>query len=176
MRQSFLTIIACLLFSIVQATASERCRDDIFFRRAYLTVTGALPPSQECVKFLNSNDPNKRKALVDRLIKSELGLKYMQMRWGDILRIKSEFPSNLWPNGVQAYNRWIYEQLLNNVPYDKMVVSVDVDGVQGLQLIRFFNAEKAIAQKLLLLMQEPKQVENVDRLIDHPCCHICLPC
>ncbi|MBQ3246873.1 MAG: DUF1553 domain-containing protein [Alistipes sp.] len=121
MRQSFLTIIACLLFSIVQATASERCRDDIFFRRAYLTVTGALPPSQECVKFLNSNDPNKRKALVDRLIKSELGLKYMQMRWGDILRIKSEFPSNLWPNGVQAYNRWIYEQLLNNVPYDKMV-------------------------------------------------------
>ena len=121
MRQSFLTIIACLLFSIVQATASERCRDDIFFRRAYLTVTGALPPSQECVKFLNSNEPNKRKALVDRLIKSELGLKYMQMRWGDILRIKSEFPSNLWPNGVQAYNRWIYEQLLNNVPYDKMV-------------------------------------------------------
>ena len=43
------------------------------------------------------------------------------MRWGDILRIKSEFPSNLWPNGVQAYNRWIYEQLMNNVPYDKMV-------------------------------------------------------
>ena len=43
------------------------------------------------------------------------------MRWGDILRIKSEFPSNLWPNGVQAYNRWIYEQLLYNVPYDKMV-------------------------------------------------------
>ena len=43
------------------------------------------------------------------------------MRWGDILRIKSEFPSNLWPNGVQAYNRWVYEQLLNNVPYDQMV-------------------------------------------------------
>jgi hypothetical protein len=113
--------IACMLFSIAQAVASERCSDEIFLRRAYLTVTGALPTPSECVDFFEDNNPNKREVLIDRLIKSELGLKYMQMRWGDILRIKSEFPSNLWPNGVQAYNRWIYEQLMNNVPYDKMV-------------------------------------------------------
>lgn len=119
--RTILIFMAGLLFSIVQATASDRCSDEVFFRRAYLTVTGALPSSQECVKFLNDHNPNKRSALVDRLLKSELGIKYMQMHWGDILRIKSEFPSNLWPNGVQAYNRWIYEQLLNNVPYDQMV-------------------------------------------------------
>jgi hypothetical protein len=110
-----------MLFSIAQAVASERCSDEIFLRRAYLTVTGALPTPSECVDFFEDSNPNKREVLIDRLIKSELGLKYMQMRWGDILRIKSEFPSNLWPNGVQAYNRWIYEQLMNNVPYDKMV-------------------------------------------------------
>lgn len=113
--------IAYMLFSIAQAVASERCSDEIFLRRAYLTVTGALPTPSECVDFFEDSNPNKREVLIDRLIKSELGLKYMQMRWGDILRIKSEFPSNLWPNGVQAYNRWIYEQLMNNVPYDKMV-------------------------------------------------------
>ncbi len=116
--------IACMLFSIAQAVASERCSDEIFLRRAYLTVTGALPTPSECVEFFEDSNPNKREVLIDRLIKSELGLKYMQMRWGDILRIKSEFPSNLWPNGVQAYNRWIYEQLMNNVPYDKMVRSL----------------------------------------------------
>ena len=116
--------IACMLFSIAQAVASERCSDEIFLRRAYLTVTGALPTPSECVDFFEDNNPNKREVLIDRLIKSELGLKYMQMRWGDILRIKSEFPSNLWPNGVQAYNRWIYEQLMNDVPYDKMVRSL----------------------------------------------------
>ena len=110
----------CLLFS-VQAMASERCRDEVFLRRAYLTVTGALPSRQVSLEFIDSKEPDKREALVDKLLKSELGLKYMQMRWGDILRIKSEFPSNLWPNGVQAYNRWVYEQLMNNVPYDKMV-------------------------------------------------------
>lgn len=116
--------IACMLFSVAQAVASERCSDEIFLRRAYLTVTGALPTPSECVDFFEDSNPNKREVLIDRLIKSELGLKYMQMRWGDILRIKSEFPSNLWPNGVQAYNRWIYEQLMNNVPYDKMVRSL----------------------------------------------------
>ena len=121
--RTILMFMFCLLFS-VQAMASERCRDEVFLRRAYLTVTGALPSRQVSQEFIDSKEPGKREALVDRLLKSELGLKYMQMRWGDILRIKSEFPSNLWPNGVQAYNRWVYEQLMNNVPYDKMVRSL----------------------------------------------------
>lgn len=111
----------CLLLPTMVAVASNQCRDEVFLRRAYLTVTGALPTPEECVKFLDSESPNKREVLIDELLDSELALKYAQMRWGDILRIKSEFPSNLWPNGVQAYNRWIYEQLLHNVPYDKMV-------------------------------------------------------
>ena len=119
--RKFLIFTVCLLSMAIQATAAEQCSDEVFLRRAYLTVTGALPSNQDCIKFLDSTDPKKREKLVNRLLNSELGLKYMQMHWGDILRIKSEFPSNLWPNGVQAYNRWVYEQLFYNVPYDKMV-------------------------------------------------------
>ncbi len=119
--KTILIFIICLLFPMIQATASEQCSDEVFLRRAYLTITGALPQSSECTKFFDDKSPNKREVLVEQLLDSELGLKYMQMRWGDILRIKSEFPSNLWPNGVQAYNRWVYEKLMHNVPYDKMV-------------------------------------------------------
>ena len=121
MKRTILALIICLLFPVAQVVASTRCSDEVFLRRAYLTVTGALPTPKEAVDFIDDHSNNKREVLIDHLIQSELGLKYMQMRWGDILRIKSEFPSNLWPNGVQAYNRWIYEQLMNNVPYDKMV-------------------------------------------------------
>jgi hypothetical protein len=121
MKRTFLILIVALLFPLVQATASVRCSDEVFLRRAYLTITGALPTPNQCTAFIDDQSADKREVLIDKLIQSELGLKYMQMRWGDILRIKSEFPSNLWPNGVQAYNRWIYEQLMNNVPYDKMV-------------------------------------------------------
>jgi hypothetical protein len=119
--KKFLIIVACFLSAIAQVTASDQCRDEVFLRRAYLTITGAIPSAQESAKFLDDKRPNKRELLINRLLNSELGLKYTQMRWGDILRIKSEFPSNLWPNGVQAYNRWIYEKLMQNVPYDKMV-------------------------------------------------------
>lgn len=124
MRKGIILLAISLLFSVTQVVASVRCSDEVFLRRAYLTVTGALPTPQQAVEFLEDQSSNKRQVLIDKLLESELGLKYMQMRWGDILRIKSEFPSNLWPNGVQAYNRWIYEQLMNNVPYDKMVRSL----------------------------------------------------
>ena len=43
------------------------------------------------------------------------------MRWSDLLRVKSEFPINLWPNAVQAYHRWIRTSLRDNVPYDRFV-------------------------------------------------------
>ena len=123
MRTLWLFVVS-LLLSVVQTMASERCSDDVFLRRTYLTVTGALPTSADCKKFIDGKDSGKREALVDSLLESDLAIRYMQMRWGDILRVKSEFPSNLWPNGVQAYNRWIYEQLLHNVPYDQMVRSL----------------------------------------------------
>lgn len=116
-----LCIIICLSFSAIQANAADRCSDEVYLRRAYLTATGALPTAKECRDFLNNKASDKREVLIDKILDSELHLRYMQMRWGDILRIKSEFPSNLWPNGVQAYNRWLYEHLLNNTPYDQMV-------------------------------------------------------
>ncbi len=41
------------------------------------------------------------------------------MKWGDLFRIKSEFPSNLWPNAVQAYHRWVRDSIAKNKPYDR---------------------------------------------------------
>ena len=43
------------------------------------------------------------------------------MKWGDILRIKAEFPVNLWPNAAQAYHRWVRASIAENKPYDKFV-------------------------------------------------------
>ena len=40
---------------------------------------------------------------------------------GDILRIKAEFPVNLWPNAAQAYHHWVRSSITENKPYDKFV-------------------------------------------------------
>jgi hypothetical protein len=41
------------------------------------------------------------------------------MKWGDVLRIKAEFPINLWPNAVQAYHRWVRTAIKENLSYDQ---------------------------------------------------------
>jgi hypothetical protein len=33
------------------------------------------------------------------------------MKWSDLLRVKAEFPVNLWPNAAQAYHHWIVTSL-----------------------------------------------------------------
>ena len=93
--------------------------DAVFLRRVYLDVTGTLPAPEEAAGFLASTEPNKRAALIDRLLEQPEFADYLAMKWSDLLRVKSEFPINLWPNAVQAYYRWIHTAVRDNMPYDQ---------------------------------------------------------
>ena len=95
------------------------CSDAVFVRRAYLDVIGTLPTAQEAKAFIESTDKNKRFALIDRLLEQPEHADYWSMKWGDILRIKAEFPVNLWPNAAQAYHRWVLSAVTENKPYDQ---------------------------------------------------------
>jgi hypothetical protein len=97
------------------------CSDAVFLRRAYLDVIGSLPTAEEASQFLSDQDPDKRRKLVDRLLARDEYADYWAMKWCDLLRVKSEFPINLWPNAVQAYHRWIHACLKENLPYDRFV-------------------------------------------------------
>jgi hypothetical protein len=97
------------------------CSDAVFVRRVYLDVIGTLPTGQEVRAFLADRDPNKRSILIDRLLERAEFADYWAMKWSDLLRVKSEFPINLWPNAVQAYHRWIRTCLRENWPYDRFV-------------------------------------------------------
>jgi len=98
------------------------CSDAVFIRRVYLDVIGTLPTAKEVREFLQNPDTaNKRRQLVDRLLNREEFVDYWAMKWGDILRIKAEFPINLWPNAAQAYHRWVRSSIAQNKPYDKFV-------------------------------------------------------
>jgi hypothetical protein len=95
--------------------------DAVFLRRAYIDVTGTLPTAQQAVEFLNSKDPEKRGVLIDQLLASDEFADYWAMKWSDLLRVKAEFPINLWPNAAQAYYHWIRESIAANKPYDQFV-------------------------------------------------------
>lgn len=97
------------------------CSDAVFLRRAYLDVIGTLPTGQEARAFLLDQHSDKRSALIERLLQRDEFADYWAMKWSDLLRVKSEFPINLWPNAVQAYHRWIRTSIKENVPYDRFV-------------------------------------------------------
>ncbi len=98
------------------------CSDAVFVRRVYLDVIGTLPTANEAREFIQDPDTqNKRRALIDRLLERSEYADYWAMKWGDILRIKAEFPVNLWPNAAQAYHRWVRASIAENKPYDKFV-------------------------------------------------------
>jgi hypothetical protein len=97
------------------------CSDEVFFRRAYLDVIGTLPGPLEVRDFLNDDRPGKRTALIDVLLDREEFADYWTLKWCDLLRVKAEFPINLWPNAVQAYHHWIHGSLRENKPYDQFV-------------------------------------------------------
>ena len=97
------------------------CTDEVFLRRVYLDVIGTLPQPAEVRRFLESDEPDKRARLIDELMLREEFADYWALKWCDLLRVKAEFPINLWPNAVQTYHRWVRESVKENKPYDKFV-------------------------------------------------------
>lgn len=97
------------------------CSDSVFLRRAWLDVAGMLPTAAQASEFLGSKDSKKRAVLIDQLLGNEEFADYWAMKWSDLLRVKAEFPINLWPNAAQAYYHWIRDSVRSNKPYDQFV-------------------------------------------------------
>lgn len=98
---------------------AKLCSDAVFIRRAFLDVIGTLPTAEEARSFVEDPAPGKRTSLVDRLLARDEFADYWAMKWSDLLRVKAEFPVNLWPHATQGYYRWIRSALQENLPYDQ---------------------------------------------------------
>jgi hypothetical protein len=100
---------------------AQPCSDSVFLRRVFLDAIGTLPTLEEASSFLASREPDRRARLIDGLLQREEFADYRALKWGDLLRVKSEFPINLWPNAVAAYHGWIRSALRAKMPYDVFV-------------------------------------------------------
>ncbi|MGA2146189.1 MAG: DUF1553 domain-containing protein [Bryobacteraceae bacterium] len=136
---------------------SKPCSDEVFLRRVYLDVIGALPTPEEAARFLQDQDAAKRATLVDRLLERGEFADYWALKWSDLLRVKSEFPINLWPNAVQAYYRWIHTAVATNLPYDRWARQMLVSSGSNFRVpeVNFYRAipsrdPQAIAQAVAL--------------------------
>ena len=88
-------------------TPSGDATPAVLVRRLFLDLAGRIPTVAEAKEFVNSKDASKRLKLVEKLLDADSFADYWSMRFCDILRVKSEFPINLWPNAVYVYHRRI---------------------------------------------------------------------
>ncbi|MCX5772661.1 MAG: DUF1549 domain-containing protein, partial [Candidatus Hydrogenedentes bacterium] len=93
------------------------CSDAVFLRRVYLDMIGTLPEPAELEAFIRNKEAGKRAGVIESLFNRDEFAEYWSLKWCDLLRVKAEFPINLWPNAVQAYHRWIRDAIRSNMPY-----------------------------------------------------------
>lgn len=110
--------------------------DAEFLRRVSLDLVGVVPTEAETSAFLGDPSPDKRAALVDRLLASP--------RHGDFF---ATWLSNLWMGTAvrdrnmnrRTFNEWLRDQFAKNRPWDELVYDLltasgnsDVHGAVGL--------------------------------------------
>ena len=121
---------------------ANTCSDSVFVRRIYLDLTGTIPTADQARDFIADRSPDKRPKLIEGLLASDGFTDYTTTLWCDRLRVKSEFPINLWPNAVQAYHRWIHTSIRENKPYDQFVREILTSNGSNFRVpqVNFFRA------------------------------------
>ena len=100
-------------------TPNEKISEEVFVRRAYLTVVGRIPTHDEAQRFLTWQAPDKNARLIDQLLASDGYVQHFTNYWADILRAKS---TGIGGNTTaQAYLDFIRDSLRRNKPYNQFV-------------------------------------------------------
>lgn len=98
---------------------SVEAGDAEFLRRVFLDAMGTLPTPQEVRDFVADGTPEKRDALIDRVLEREEFFDLWAHRVGDLLRNRIG-DSNAKDNTI-AFAKWIRQSLVENKPYDQFV-------------------------------------------------------
>lgn len=97
---------------------SDLCDDSTFVRRVYLDAIGRLPTADESRKFVQTDDPGKRSALIDELLDRDAFADFWALKWADILRTEEKV---LDIKGVEVFHGWIKESIESRRPLDQFV-------------------------------------------------------
>ncbi len=97
---------------------SPLIEDAGFARRVFLDLAGRLPRRDEVESYVNRDDPNKRRILIEQLLASPEFIDTWTLRFSRWLKLHAI------PNeevSLQRYTQWIRDSLSRNKPFDTMV-------------------------------------------------------
>ncbi len=104
--------------------------DEEFLRRASLDLIGRIPSAAEAREFLADPSPDKRAAMVDRLLASPEYARHMALVF-DVAFMERRPEKNV---PIADWQRYLYESFAANKPYDQLVREIlSADGVDPAQ-------------------------------------------
>ena len=110
----------------LRMTPSELSTDEVYVRRAYLDLCGALPTAEQAKAFVADKSADKRARLADELMTTPAFADFWAVKWADALRVESR---TMDVKGMTAFHAWIRDAVARNMPVDKF--SHEVLAAQG---------------------------------------------
>ena len=116
------------IYSDLQANniqPADRTTDYEFIRRVTLDLTGRIPTPERVLAFAADTSSNKRAKLIDELLAKSEWVDKWTMYFGDRYKNNARNTQmNRYPEGRNAFYKWIRDSLAANKPYDKMATEL----------------------------------------------------
>lgn len=93
--------------------------DAEFLRRIYLDLVGTIPTYEEALAFLDDTRPDKRSALIDRLLDDPRYALHQADVWDMVLF--GRYPPGYQTDQRDGFLAWLRGQFADNVPYHRIV-------------------------------------------------------
>ena len=100
---------------------SDLCSDEVFLRRVYLDVIGAVPEVETISEFIADKSPDKRERAVDELLSRKEFTEMWVMKFAELLQIRTDDNNGVSYKSTLLYFNWIKDRIANNVPMDQIV-------------------------------------------------------
>jgi hypothetical protein len=121
-----------------KVTPAAAAADAVFLRRAYLDLTGRIPPATEARDFLDDPSPDKRAQLVDRLLGGDEHARHLAAVWRRLL-LADAGPFNFGLNG--SLQVWLEKRVRANTGYDRLAQDL-VTAPPNSEVQDFFQANE----------------------------------
>src|ERR1041384_516247 len=98
-----------------------------FIRRVTLDLTGRIPAPDRVLSFVADTSNDKRTQLIDELLGKPEWADKWTMYFGDLYHNTTNRPStglNRFPEGRNAFYKYIYDSLAANKPYNRMAAEM----------------------------------------------------
>jgi len=105
-----------------KVTPAPPADDAEFLRRAYLDITGVIPPADKVAAYLDSKQPDKRARLIDELLASPHYGRHMGDIWQELLLVQRDIFSRGLP--AEPLADWFAQGFNSNKPWNQQVADL----------------------------------------------------